>query len=98
MKKYTDSLKEPHKQLVKVGVFSGFMSGLGSVGVSIISGVLLYIAIIIFIEANAHLQDLVTSFFVYFFTGVTVANNLIFLPDIAAAKIAAINLFEIIDS
>jgi ABC-type multidrug transport system fused ATPase/permease subunit len=74
------------------------MSGLGSVGVNIISGLLLYIAIIIFIDTGANLQNMVTSFFVYFFTGVIVANNLIFLPDIASAKIAAINLFEIIDS
>ena len=98
MQKYNDSLEGPHKELVKVGIFSGFMSGLGSVGVTTISGVLLYIAIFILIETNANLQDLVTSFFVYFFTGITVANNLIFLPDTTTAKIAAVNLFKIIDS
>jgi hypothetical protein len=73
------------------------MTGLGPIGVNIMCGVLLYIGVIIIISGES-INNVCTVFFTFLFTGFTVGYNLNFIPDIAQAKIAAINLFKIIDS
>jgi hypothetical protein len=73
------------------------MSGLGPVGVNIMCGILLYIGIIIIISGES-INNVCVTFFAFLFTGTFAANNLNFIPDIAQAKIAAINFFKIIDS
>jgi hypothetical protein len=83
---------------MKMGVFSGFMSGLGKAGINITCGILLYIAVILVVNAGAKVEEILTTFFTYFYTGVTVASNLIYMPDLPSAKIAAINIFSIIDA
>ncbi len=46
---------------------------------------------------NVTIEDVFTAIYAIVFGAMTVGNNSHFLPDIAAARQAAANLFEIID-
>lgn len=63
-----------------------------------IFGLLLYIGVIFLINYNVLFDDLIVAIFTCIFTGFEIGNKLNYLPDVADAKIAAANIFTILDA
>ena len=49
-------------------------------------------------DHNLYIADVFTAIYSIMFAGMTAGNNSHFMPDVAAAKNSAANIFNIIDS
>ncbi len=74
------------------------MNGVGLIIMNTIFGLLLFIGVIFLINFSLVLENLIVAIFTCIFTGFEIGNKLNFLPDVADAKVAAANIFTILDS
>lgn len=83
---------------IKKGLVSGIMHGITQIAMFFIFGLVIYFGLI-FLENNADvtIQNVFTAIYAVMFSGMTAGNNAHFMPDLAVAKIAAVNIFEILD-
>lgn len=63
----------------------------------IVFGILFYVGTIFIRDYGVKLVDVFTAIYAIFFAGVTIGNNMTFLPDINEAKLAAAHIFSILD-
>ena len=64
----------------------------------LVFGLILYLGAV-FVEANnLDTVDMFIAVFAITFAAMTTGNNMVFMPDLAAAKTSAANLFLILDS
>jgi ATP-binding cassette subfamily B (MDR/TAP) protein 1 len=93
-------MKEPYRLAIKKGNLSGFFFGLSQIVMFVIFGVLFYLGAL-FVHDNPNVvtvDKMFTAIYAIMFAGMTAGNNAHFMPDTAACKNSAANLFEIQDS
>lgn len=92
-------MEKPLQLAITKGNASGFFFGLSQVLMFAIFGILFYLGAI-FVRDNEEVgtEDMFTAVFAILFAGMTAGNNAHFIPDQAACKMSAINLFMIQDS
>ena len=97
--RYDNKMKKPYKLAVEKGLLSGFFFGLSQLIMFTIFGVLFYLgALFVRDNESVTLDDMFTAIYAVLFAGMTAGNNAHFMPDAAAAKNSAANLFEIQDA
>lgn len=97
--RYDEKMEEPYALAIKKGNASGFFFGISQLLMFIIIGLLFYLGAI-FVRDNkgVTVTDMFTAVYAIMFAGMTAGNNSHFMPDMAASKNSAANLFEILDS
>lgn len=91
---------QPYRLAVKKGNASGFFFGLSQIVMFTVFGVLFFLGAL-FVRDNPEtvtVQSMFTAIYAIMFAGMTAGNNAHFMPDAAACKNSAANLFEIQDS
>jgi len=98
-KQYDKKLETPYDLAIQKGNVSGFLMGFSQLVMFIVFGLIFYLGTL-FIRDNddVTVNDVFTAIFAIMFAGMSVGNNSHFMPDAAAAKNAAANLFLILDS
>jgi len=61
-------------------------------------GLIFYLGTVFMRDNNLDVANVFTAIYAIMFSGMTAGNNTHFMPDAAAAKGSAVNLFEIQDS
>ena len=64
----------------------------------IVIALIFYLGTIFIRDNNLSIADVFTAIYAIMFAGMTAGNNAHFMPDVATAKKAAANLFEILDA
>lgn len=99
-KKYDEKMEEPYRLAIKKGNTAGIFFGLSQVIMFTIFGILFYLGAI-FVRDNpgeVTIEKMFTAIYAIVFAGMTAGNNAHFMPDAAACKNSAANLFQILDS
>ena len=98
-RKYEDRLSGPESLSKKKGLVSGILYGFSQFIMYLVFGLILYLGSV-FVEENsdATTEDMFVAVFAITFAAMTAGNNMVFMPDLAAAKTSASNLFFILDS
>ena len=90
----------------KDSVIGGLLYGFSQFMMYLIIGLIFFIAaafmsdplVVSSYPANEVVTRFFTAIFSIFFTGITVGNNSVFLPDLKNCKVSASNLFKILDT
>ena len=82
---------------VKKGIVSGLMYGFTQIAMFFIFGLVFYLGIVFMVRNNLQIDDVFTAIYAILFSGMTAGNNGHFMPDAAAAKHSAANIFQILD-
>ncbi len=98
LRRYAAISERNSTKLVETSVYFGILSGVGFVGIYLITGLVLYIAVILIVEKVSQVEELITTFGIFYFTGKYLANIMLYMPDAAVAKVAAASLFKILDA
>jgi ABC-type multidrug transport system fused ATPase/permease subunit len=93
-------MEEPYRLAIKKGNASGFFFGLSQIVMFTIFGVLFYVGAVFVHDfpSEVTVDKMFTAIYAIMFAGMTAGNNAHFMPDTAACKNSAANLFEIQDS
>lgn len=97
-RKYSARLVEPEKVGVRKGMISGFLYGLTQIIMFFVFGLIFYLGTVFMRDNNLEIANVFTAIYAIMFSGMTAGNNAHFMPDAAAAKTSAVNIFEIQDS
>jgi hypothetical protein len=81
--KYDSCLNKSYESLVKTGVITGIMNGIGSISINIMLGLLLYFGMIFVVNYNVPVDNLITAIFICILTSNSLGSNMNFLPDVA---------------
>ena len=73
------------------------MYGLSQIILFLVFGLIFYLGIIFMNRNNLNIEDIFVAIYAITFSGMTAGNNSHFMPDVAVAKKAAANIFEILD-
>lgn len=95
VKRYDKKMEEPYALAIKKGNTSGFLYGLSQFIMVTIFGILFYLGAI-FVRDNPEtvtVEKMFTAIYAIMFAGMTAGNNAHFMPDAAACKNSAANLF-----
>lgn len=92
--KYDEKMQKPYELAIKKGNASGFFFGTSQLVMFIIFGLLFYLGAL-FVRDNqgVTVTDMFTAVYAIMFAGMTAGNNAHFMPDTAACKNSAANLF-----
>ena len=96
-RKYEVRLQGPMSFGVKKGIVSGLMYGFTQIAMFFIFGLVFYLGIVFMVRNNLAVDNVFTAIYAVLFSGMTAGNNGHFMPDAAAAKHSAANIFEILD-
>lgn len=91
-------MEEPFNLAVRNGIVSGFFYGIAQLIMFIVIALIFYIGSLFVESAGVTVDSMFTSIFAIFFSAMTVGNNSHILPDMAECKVAAANLFLILDT
>lgn len=83
---------------IKKGNISGILFGLSQFILFIVFALIFFFGTIFIRDCGASITDVFTAIYALVFAGMTAGNNSHFMPDVAAAKNSAANLFYILDS
>ena len=97
-RKYSAQLIQPQKIGTRKGMISGFLFGMTQIVMFFVFGLIFYLGTVFLRDNNLDIANVFTAIYAIMFSGMTAGNNAHFMPDAAAAKTSAINLFEIQDS
>lgn len=96
---YNRKLEVPYKIALKKAITSGFFQGLGQGIVLGVYGLVFYLAAVLKVKVyDSSPADIFISIFAIVFAAVGMGNNSALMPDMAKAKNAGANIFEIIES
>jgi ATP-binding cassette subfamily B (MDR/TAP) protein 1 len=99
VRKYEQKLILPMSIAVKKGNISGILFGLSQFIMFVVFALIFFLGTV-FIRDNSpniNIEDVFTAIYSIMFAGMTAGNNSHFMPDVAAAKNSAANLFLILD-
>lgn len=96
--KYSEKLKLPFDIAVKKGNISGLLFGFSQLIMYVVFALIFYLGAVFIRDNNLSIADVFTAIYSIMFAGMTAGNNSHFMPDVAAAKNSAANIFEILDS
>ena len=82
---------------VKKGVVSGLMYGITQIAMFFIFGLVFYLGMVFMERHSLSMTNVFVAIFAVLFSGMTAGNNGHFMPDVAASKSSAANIFEIQD-
>lgn len=83
---------------IKKGMLSGFLYGINQIIMFFVFGLIFYLGIVFMNNNDLKIADVFTAIYAIVFSGMTAGNNSHFIPDVAAGKKSAANVFEIQDS
>lgn len=96
--KYSEKLKLPFEIAVKKGNISGILFGISQLIMYVVFALIFFLGAVFIRDNNLSISDVFTAIYSIMFAGMTAGNNSHFMPDVAAAKNSAANIFEILDS
>jgi len=84
---------------VKNGIMSGLLYGITQLNLAVVFSLIMFLGAVIIRDnyPNLSVEDALNAIYALVIGAIITGNNAYLLPDIAAAKTAAANLFEIID-
>lgn len=84
---------------VKNGIMSGLLYGITQFNLAVVFSLIMFLGAVIIRDnyPNLSVEDALNAIYALVIGAIITGNNAYLLPDIAAAKTAAANLFEIID-
>jgi ATP-binding cassette subfamily B (MDR/TAP) protein 1 len=74
-------------------MISGFLYGLTQIIMFFVFGLIFYLGTIFLRDNGLDIANVFTAIYAIMFSGMTAGNNSHFMPDAAAAKTSAINIF-----
>ena len=83
---------------IKKGIVSGLMYGITQIAMFFIFGLVFYLGMVFLTNNGLDQGNVFVAIFAVLFSGMTAGNNGHFMPDVAASKASAANIFEIQDS
>ena len=98
LKRYEQKLELPLALALRKGHISGLLYGVSQFLMYIVIALIFYLGTIFIRDNNLSIADVFTAIYAIMFAGMTAGNNAHFMPDVATAKKAAANLFEILDA
>jgi ATP-binding cassette subfamily B (MDR/TAP) protein 1 len=78
---------------VKKGLISGFLYGLTQIIMFFVFGIIFWLGTVFMAANNLSIANVFTAIYAILFSGMTAGNNSHFMPDVAAAKTSAANIF-----
>lgn len=96
-KKYDEKLVEPYELAKKKGNLAGIFYGLSRFVMFVNFAVIFYVGTLFVRDYGVSFGDIFTALFAIMFAAMRTGNNMQFMPDIAASKNSAANLFSIMD-
>ncbi len=97
--KYDELLEEPLKIAIKKGNIAGLLYGLSQMVLSCILSLIFFIGSL-FIQDDKMGTDVLkifTAIYAIMFAAIQAGGNLQFIPSIAVLKLAAVNIFKVLD-
>lgn len=91
--KYSSHLKDPLSIGIKKGNISGILFGISQFIMFIVFALIFYFGTLFIRDNGLNVADVFTSIYSIMFAGMTAGNNSHFMPDVAAAKNSAANIF-----
>ena len=99
VRSFNKKLEVPYKLAVKKALTSGFFQGLSQAITLVVYGLVYYLAAILSEKVHKETpENIFISIFAIVFAAVGLGNNSSLMPDMAKAKVAGANLYEIIES
>lgn len=95
--KYNEKLIQPFELAKRKGNLAGIFYGLSKATMYIIFALIFYIGALFVRDYNVKFVDVFTALYAIMFAAMRTGNNMQFMPDMAASKNSAANLFEVLD-
>jgi len=95
--KYNEKLIQPFELAKRKGNLAGIFYGLSKATMYIVFALIFYIGALFVRDCNVKFVDVFTALYAIMFAAMRTGNNMQFMPDMAASKNSAANLFEILD-
>lgn len=95
--KYNEKLIKPYELAKRKGNLAGIFYGLSKASMYIVFALIFYIGALFVRDANVKFVDVFTALYAIMFAAMRTGNSMQFMPDMAASKNSAANLFEILD-
>ena len=92
-RKFSEKLVDPLRFGIKKGIISGLMYGITQLALFFIFGLIFYLGLIFMVRNNLQADNVFTAIYAIMFSGMTAGNNAHFMPDLAAARSSAANIF-----
>ena len=86
-------MKLPYQIGVKKGNISGVLFGLSQFIMYVVFALIFFLGAVFIRDNNLNIADVFTAIYSIMFAGMTAGNNSHFMPDVAAAKNSASNIF-----
>ena len=78
---------------IKKGIVSGLMYGITQIAMFFIFGLVFYLGMVFMDNNGLEMGNVFVAIFAVLFSGMTAGNNGHFMPDVAASKASAANVF-----
>jgi ATP-binding cassette subfamily B (MDR/TAP) protein 1 len=91
--KYSEKLRLPYQIGVKKGNISGVLFGFSQFIMYVVFALIFFLGAVFIRDNNLNIADVFTAIYSIMFAGMTAGNNSHFMPDVAAAKNSASNIF-----
>lgn len=95
--KYNEKLVEPYELAKQKGNLSGIFYGISKLIMFVVFALIFYIGTLFCRDYGVQFVDIFVAIYAIMFAAIRVGNNSQFMPDMAASKNSAANLFEILD-
>ena len=92
-RKYSNRLKDPLAIGIKKGNISGILYGLVQFIMFVIFAIIFYLGSIFIRDNGLDVSNVFTAIYAIMFAGMTAGSNVNFMPDAAAGKNSAANIF-----
>lgn len=93
LNKYSEKLILPFEIAVKKGNISGLLFGISQLIMYVVFALIFFLGSVFIRDNNLSIADVFTAIYSIMFAGMTAGNNSHFMPDVAAAKNSAANIF-----
>lgn len=93
LNKYSEKLVLPFQIAVKKGNISGLLFGISQLIMYVVFALIFYFGAVFIRDNHLSIANVFTAIYSLMFAGMTAGNNSHFMPDVAAAKNSAANIF-----
>jgi len=95
--RYDELLEEPMKIAIKKGNIAGLLYGLSQMILSCILALIFFIGSLFIQNLDVNVLNVFTAIYAIMFAAIQAGGNLQFVPNIIQLKVAAVNIFKVLD-
>jgi ATP-binding cassette subfamily B (MDR/TAP) protein 1 len=95
--RYDELLEEPLKIASRKGNIAGLLYGLSQMILSCILALIFFVGSIFIRDLNMDVLKVFTAIYAIMFAAIQAGGNLQFVPNIVQLKVAAVNIFKVLD-